>query len=354
LLAAAIALGTAHPAASQGVLVQRNQAIQPLAPQVDSSTLQRLTSIQTSYDRRIAAAFDRNPALRDRMKAELEAIAAERDPARKRQLITSYQQTFGSQYQQVLQTGRVDLSAMAREMKAAAPQFDFTLTGRMGITARPLASTATTQSTSRTLAARTATAGTLGSAGSATGERRERLALRQFEFDSRGSCRGTAGNEAIPRNDGLQVASNAAVMAGCDAAASYVYRIVVPAGEVGELNTRATLVTESFALGVLGFSTGEAVAELFLVNIADNGVLLDFPDFRPASVKASSFAPFLASDADFANTDIGARTVFLPAGKYNMVLRGNSRSQAAGIVAGTNASSWIKDFSATITYRPAP
>ena len=355
LSAAAIVLVSAGAAHAQGIVVQRSQAAQPLASQLDASTLQRLSTIQSGYDRRIAAAFDRNPALRDRMKAALEAIGAERDPARKRQMIASYQQTYGAQYQQVLQAGGVDLSAMAREMKAAAPSLNFTVSNRMAITARPVAAVAPAGSRVQSLSTgRSGALSTLGGSPPSPAERRERLALRDFEVERSGNCLNLGGNEASRTTDGMAASSSAVVFGGCDSRISLVRVFTVPQGEIGELSIRGVVESESYALGVLGLARSYASSDMILVNVASNGRHLDVPDFRTAGAASDAFAPLLASNSDFDEEDIGSRTVMLPAGNYRLVLRGSSSSTAGGIVAGTDSSARVKQFSATITYRPAP
>ncbi len=354
LPAAAVALASAQPAAAQGIVLQRNQAVQAPAAQLDASTLQRLGTIQTSYDRRIAAAFDRNPALRDRMKAALEAIGAERDSVRKRQMIASYQQTYGTQYQQVLQAGGVDLSAMAREMKAAAPAMNFSVSNRMAIAARPVASLGTAGTRVQALSTSSSTGlRTLGSPAPSPTERRERLALRDFESDRNGSCGNFSGNEATRNTDGFVAATNSAVLAGCSAGILLAREFTVPAGEVGELSVRGVIEAEAYALGILGFSQSSASGDIILVNLASNGRHIDIPDFPSAGVDTRTLAPLLSSTSSFDDKDLGLRTVTLPAGNYRLVLRGSSNSFAAGVVAGTNAVSRVKEFSATITYRPA-
>lgn len=360
LSAAVLALTASQPASAQGIVLQRDRTVQPLAGQLDASTLQRLDTIKTSYDRRIAAAFDRNPALRDRMKADLGAIGAERDSARKRQMIASYQQTYGAQYSQVLQAGGVDLSAMAREMKAAAPSMDFTLTNRMGIIARPVAAIASpgsrvqALSTGQSSGLRTLGSSTSSPAPSAT-ERRERLRLSDFESARKGTCVNLAGNDANRTSDGLLANSTAVLASGCNMEMQLSRPITVPAGEVAEISLRGVIESEAFALGILGASEALAGGAISLTKVnAQGGNETDLAEFRNVGVSTVAIAALLTSMGAFDEEDIGSRTVTLPAGNYRLSLSGRSTTWAAGIVAGTSGKGVVKQFSGTITYRPAP
>lgn len=366
LSAAALALTASQPASAQGIVLQRDRTVQPLAGQLDASTLQRLDTIKSGYDRRIAAAFDRNPALRDRMKADLEAIGAERDPARKRQMIASYQQTYAAQYNQVLQAGGVDLSAMAREMKAAAPAMDFTLTNRMGIIARPVAAIATPGSRVQTLSTgQSSGLRTLGGSASSPApspterrerrERRERLRLIDFESGRKGTCVNLAGNDANRTSDGLLANSAAVLASGCNMEMQLSRPITVPAGEVAEISLHGAIESEAFALGILGASEALAGGAISLTKVnVQSGNETDLPEFQTVAVSTVAIAALLTSMGAFDEEDIRSRTVTLPAGNYRLSLSGRSTTWAAGIVAGTSGKSVIKNFSATITYRPAP
>lgn len=310
----------------------------PVAPriQIDDSELAKLKPIQQRYDDRIRAAFRGNEKLEAAMLAELRAISAQKSLAQRKAMIQAYQSKYRSQYAAILQKGGVDLSAMAREMQAAVPTRNFSVSDGFAILALPAEGVAQLAG-KLTLPSNSPTAQP-----PSTQERK--LRDSDFQKDRDGNCIDAGAQGGSTANGKTRADTFAAIVGVCRANASRTFAFTVRPGETVKFDVRYDASAGAFALGVLGHA--ESKGKTLLSLRKRNGRTVE------ARLGASVFAlaPLAAaSGKDDEVSDARESFTVTEAGEYELEFSATVSAFAGGVIAGTSADAEISELSVTMT-----
>ncbi|MFN3496416.1 MAG: hypothetical protein ACK40L_18095 [Hydrogenophaga sp.] len=301
----------------------------------------RLQQVFTRVDNQMKPAMGRHGARAGQMRNELDAISSLPPGAKRDEAVRAYQARHDTFYSDLLRETKVDLPALAREMQAIAPEFQFEVKGRsiVGSQRRLLdprsnISTPAIRSPLPTTAPRTTTASAPRLATPTT------TRLTGFVDEDTRRCHvASSGNNRFTSNS-LTSSSFAAVAGGCESSASKSKTFDVPTGTSASLELGYNLRLKAFAAGIVGMGSSNASA------------LVDTGEGRLETRYISAFAPWLWV-ADTEENVRGVRENVPVQPGTGKVLRFTTRSFSLAILpGGANSSATIDGITASLTVTP--
>ncbi|MFS1705050.1 hypothetical protein [Alteromonas sp. AMM-1] len=215
---------------------------------ISKEAMEKVRDILDAEDKKLMAAFNKNPAIKESLQSQIAKIAKITDSASKKIAIDTFQANNKKSYEMILKQAGVDLSLLTRRLNEVLPGFNLKLNSNLTISATvstlpPLASDKPEPKTTTT-------------------------ALRDFTNSKELACGLAAGSSASFTASKLELAGIAAVAGGCTNNAWRKVNFDIPdTATAAQLKMKADVYVDGFAVGVAGSSGINADASMNEANV---------------------------------------------------------------------------------------
>lgn len=301
-------------------------------------------NITARYNNRIESAFQKKPALKNQMEAELKAINAETDFDKRNTMISAYQAKHRANFKQTLDENQINLSSMANELNAKIPNRNFAFDNNLSLTSRirPINLGALTPINAGNMGTLSTTQANTNPTPVNTSVVKS-LTSSDYTIYKDLGC-GQAAGSSIEVSGGYMTNKSVSIVAGyCLNEGSYNNEFILEAGKKAKVEITYDLTGANTSIGLVGFSESISRAA---VSFSGPGVTQPPSEKRVASCMSIAFLLWVGSSkCEILNGKLEFNIT--QPGTYN--LKALTDTTQGALVGGSYGEARIKKLRATFT-----